>query len=260
VNNSAKSLWTTSPGDHVSASLAKGGRSAFAEKVSFLALSRHNLNEKIAGLIQQLIAQGKLEPGSYLPPERKLVLMLGVNRATVREAIPLLCARGLIEKTNSHRPRVRMVEQSKLASMFYQLFQSNRCSYQKLHEFRSMFEPEVAVFAATNAKSEDIQELSRLLLRLEEAWIDYDAQKLAELDARFHLQLAIASHNVLMQAVAHGLLVIPEKSLRFTHSTIHNEENFRMHGSIYRAMERHDRRKQEQPCGFSCIRNRSWIS
>ena len=240
MNNPPKNLWPISSGDDVSDSRANRGRSAFAERMRFLALDRHKLNEKIAVLIQQLIAQGKLEPGSYLPPERKLAFMLGVNRATVREAIPLLCERGLIEKTDNHRPRVRVVEQSNIASIFYQFFHFNRCSYQELHEFRSMFEPEVAVFAATNAKSEDIQELSRLLLRLEQAWIDYDAQKLAELDARFHLQLAIASHNVLMQAIAHGLLVILEKSLRVTHASIHNEENFRIHWSIYRAIERHN--------------------
>ena len=211
-----------------------------------LALDRQKLNEQIAEMIQQQITHGKLTPGDRLPPERELASLLKVNRATVREAIHLLNERGLVERQNGRGTRIMAMHPRNVGAAINRFFISNNCSQRELHEFRSMFEPKVAAFAATNAKAQDIKNLGKVLSVLEEAWVAQDVQRLASTDARFHLALAAASHNTLMLAVATGLNIVLERSMKRIHASAHSEESFRTHRIIYRAVAHHDPIKAEK--------------
>jgi GntR family transcriptional regulator len=59
------------------------------------------------------VAQGRLRPGSQLPPEPRLASELGVSRATLREALGSLEDEGLVTRARgsgtflAHRPRAR---------------------------------------------------------------------------------------------------------------------------------------------------------
>jgi GntR family transcriptional repressor for pyruvate dehydrogenase complex len=211
-----------------------------------LVLDRQKLNEQIAEMIQQQITHGKLTPGDRLPPERELASLLKVNRATVREAIHLLSERGLVERKNGRGTRIMAMDPGNVGAAINRFFISNNCSQRELHEFRSVFEPRVAAFAATNARAEDIKNLGSVLSALEEAWVAQDLQRLASTDAQFHLALAAASHNTLMLAVATGLNIVLERSMKMSHASAHSEESFRTHRIIYRAVAHHDPIKAEQ--------------
>lgn len=51
---------------------------------------------QLAGQLRELIAAGDLVPGQQLPSERDLVRQYGVSRRTVRDALALLRADGLV--------------------------------------------------------------------------------------------------------------------------------------------------------------------
>ena len=211
-----------------------------------LVIDRQKLNERIAEMIQQQITNGTLKPGDRLPPERELATLLKVNRATVRESIHLLSERGLVERKNGRGTRIMAMRPWNVGAAINRFFVSNNCSQRELNEFRSIFEPKVAAFAATNARAEDIKKLSAVLSALEEAWVAQDIQRLASTDAQFHLALAAASHNTLMLAVASGLNIVLERSMKMSHASAHSEESFRTHRMIYRAVARHDPEKAEE--------------
>jgi DNA-binding FadR family transcriptional regulator len=61
------------------------------------AVEPRRLYRQIAEQIAQLIASGEFLPGSRLPAERELAALLGVSRASVREAIISLEIGGLVE-------------------------------------------------------------------------------------------------------------------------------------------------------------------
>jgi LacI family transcriptional regulator len=60
-------------------------------------LSRHLLYEEVAASIRQLIRERALW-GTYLPPERELAGMFGVNRGTVRKGLQALEEQGVISR------------------------------------------------------------------------------------------------------------------------------------------------------------------
>ncbi|HEX2914835.1 MAG TPA: PLP-dependent aminotransferase family protein [Chloroflexia bacterium] len=75
--------------------------------------SRIPLYQQISEQLRQQITQGLLSDGSFLPPERTLARMLGINRSTVVNAYGELAALGLVEPHVGRGTRVRRsVEQS----------------------------------------------------------------------------------------------------------------------------------------------------
>jgi len=52
--------------------------------------------EQVADQLRELIVTGELPQGGRLPTETELARSLGVSRATVREALRLLAAQGLV--------------------------------------------------------------------------------------------------------------------------------------------------------------------
>lgn len=76
-------------------------------------VSRKRLSDRLAENLRTLIAEGKIEDGAYLPPERTLERQFKVSRVTVRRALSSLVREGLIESVPScgyrpvrERPRV----------------------------------------------------------------------------------------------------------------------------------------------------------
>src|SRR3954463_16655061 len=55
------------------------------------------VSAEIAERIKAAIRDGRLAPGDQLPPERDLTRQLGVSRVSVRDALRMLEANGLIE-------------------------------------------------------------------------------------------------------------------------------------------------------------------
>jgi GntR family transcriptional repressor for pyruvate dehydrogenase complex len=52
--------------------------------------------EQVADQLRELIVSGKLAPGERLPIESALAREFGVSRATIREALRVLAAQGLV--------------------------------------------------------------------------------------------------------------------------------------------------------------------
>src|SRR5919112_3283713 len=69
--------------------------SAFADS-PFRPVSRRRAFEDVIVQIEAAIAEGRLGPGDRLPPERVLATQLQVSRASVREALRVLEAFGVV--------------------------------------------------------------------------------------------------------------------------------------------------------------------
>ncbi len=72
--------------------------------VVFQPIRPKKISEEIVEQIRAMISQGELKPGDRIPSERELAAMLGVSRPSVREAIMVLDAMGLVEARQGGEP------------------------------------------------------------------------------------------------------------------------------------------------------------
>src|SRR5690625_7848205 len=64
--------------------------------MQFEPVKKHNSYEMIVDQIESGIREGRLHPGDRLPGERKLMETFSVSRPTVREAMRVLHATGVV--------------------------------------------------------------------------------------------------------------------------------------------------------------------
>lgn len=133
-----------------------------------------------------------------LPPERQLAPELGISRATLREAIQRLVARGLLETRRGSGVFIRAQPASRGAAPWLQLISEQLPLREDTLEFRLIFECAAAQFAAQRAGAREIQAMGRIVERMERAVCAHDVDAEARADAEFHSVVATASHNLML--------------------------------------------------------------
>lgn len=165
--------------------------------------------------IGRAIVGGTYAPGEVLPREVELTEQHGVSRTSVREAMKVLAAKGLVEIGPKVGTRVRAKElwnifDSDLLTWTYE--QGGRAELLgDLLELRQIIEPSAARLAATRATIQDLGVLERTASAMRESVDDHT--QYADSDVTFHLAVYAAAHNVLLSRF--GVLVADFMRLSF---------------------------------------------
>jgi GntR family transcriptional repressor for pyruvate dehydrogenase complex len=178
-------------------------------------LQRPRLREKVTERLASWIVDGAFSPGEMLPPEGELATRLGVSRATVREAVKTLAARGLIEVRHGGGLLVGASSAAPVSDALALLLQRRRVGPEALLEARQLLEVEIAGLAAERATPADLAELEAALADLGRDDRPLEAQIAA--DTRFHLALARAAHNPVYLAVSEAVRAPLVESMRATY-------------------------------------------
>ena len=210
------------------------------EAFESLSLRREYLHEQIAASMQNLIAEDNLEPGSRLPSERQLAQTLGVNRATVREAICLLQERGLVEIRIGDGTYVADKTPAVVAESIARYFFRGSCAYEDLFELREILEPEMAALAAVNASPDELRDLRELVDEIESTFERRELDGYVAADTGFHEVLAVATHNELISAIVVGLEEVMKKWIRAQTEARLVEAGARSHRGVYEAIAARD--------------------
>jgi GntR family transcriptional regulator, transcriptional repressor for pyruvate dehydrogenase complex len=155
----------------------------------------------LAERLKQQILGGNYAPGAALPTERELVVTTGLSRGSVREALRILQAQGLVRtRPGRHGGSVASRPSDALLGSHINLF-AKGCAVppHALVEARQALEPMVAYLAAKNRTAADLAELKAIAARLEAAARNNVPQFLEE-NARWHIAMASATHNDLLRA------------------------------------------------------------
>lgn len=164
------------------------------------------ISEEIVEQIKALISEGELKPGERVPSERELASLLGVSRPSVREAIMVLEAMGLVESRQGGGTFVRSLTENALSDPLTNLVGKNPKLLHALAEVRLGLETWSAYLAAQRATEEEIGEMEQLYAEMERqansgGWD-------ADVDSKFHYAITAATHNTLQLHVLdtiHGL-------------------------------------------------------
>src|SRR5262249_24098425 len=142
------------------------------------------------------------------PPERKLAERLGVNRASLREAIKKLEHMGLVKTRQGDGTRVLDWMQTAGLELVRHLVERRSPDILRdVLEFRTIYGREVARLAAARATPTELAKLEQIA---EACRKDITADDLLRLDLEFYVGLAEASRNqvfkLLINTIRHAVV------------------------------------------------------
>ena len=189
--------------------------------MSFKIIKRESTLEVIVQQIKDQIKKGILKPGEKLPSERKLADLLRVSRASIREAIQALAFSGYLEVIQGKGTYIlEIATQYDEIVKFFSEFSNYSLDY--LMEARIMLEGEFARLAALNASPEEIDVIERIFNEIAKS---KDINSFVVKDLKFHLTIAKATHNPIMNGI---MKIIGEMLYKETHKIIEISKDTRV--------------------------------
>jgi|Deesub1362A_J573_1020465.scaffolds.fasta_scaffold01731_7 GntR family transcriptional repressor for pyruvate dehydrogenase complex len=123
------------------------------------------VSDRIIEQIRDAILSGRLKPGDRLASEKELVAQFGVSKATMREALRVLEAMGLVEirKGTQGGVFVAEVDMKTTVHSIMNFLHFKAVSVRDITMLRFMIEPSVAHLAALVRSGEDIVRLQEMV-------------------------------------------------------------------------------------------------
>jgi DNA-binding FadR family transcriptional regulator len=173
--------------------MAATGRGAKGDLFSPVSMSR--VSQVIVDQIKVLIRDGSLTPGDRLPSERDLCQRFGVSRVTVREALRVLEATGLVEiKVGAHGGAFLTAPTTdRVGEGLADLLSMSALTAGEVTEARKIVEIGALPLIVERATEEDIDALFKLVAEGQAAV--EEGKYSMDISARFHIRLAECAHN-----------------------------------------------------------------
>lgn len=164
---------------------------------------------KVVTELKSAIMSGRLKPGDKLPGERVLAEMLGVSRTSLREALKMLAAAGLVTIKHGQGVFIANHDHDSYLQKFVQQVLVNPQEIKELFEIRKVLETQAAAWVAERGSTDQINRLAGLLTSTKDKLAQQPTPGLAllaEQDSKFHLLLAEATNNSVLVRIMEGLL------------------------------------------------------
>ncbi len=193
------------------------------------------VSSQIAEQIRSSILAGEFNPGDKLPPERELAEMFGVSRPSVREALNILSAAGLVESYQGGGTVVKSLIETTTGPPLSELIKAERERALDVIEVRKSMEAWTAYYAAQRALPDDLRRLETIVAEMEQNLGGMKSSQ--DLDANFHIVIAQATHNVvwlhMMQSIFDAMKEFQQGVWRAVYLT---EEDHRLLYKHHRAV------------------------
>jgi GntR family transcriptional repressor for pyruvate dehydrogenase complex len=204
--------------------------------------TKERLVDRVVKELEQLIIEGRLIPGTKLPPERDLAEQLGVSRTVVREAVRILVTKGLLETRHGVGTMVRQLTREQVVTplnLFLRMQGGGEVSFDDLHQVRSILEIETAGLAASQATKSDIGTLKKIFADMVAA--QNHPKTLALHDANFHSAIAKTTHNPLLIVLINSISdLLKEYIARVTPHIDPQRDNLALHQKLLERIEVRD--------------------
>ncbi|MEP9358533.1 FadR/GntR family transcriptional regulator [Sphingomonas sp. KR3-1] len=206
-----------------------------------LTASEHpELGRNLTYGLLELLGRG-IVTGQYdqdFPTEGELARQFGVSRSVTREAVKMLCAKGLVDG----RPKTGTYV---LPDKSWNLFDTDVLRWHvdrapplrlllEFNELRRAIEPEAAELAAMRAVPEEIAPIGAALERMRAADLGQEDPIAAEV--AFHLALLDASRNPFFRQFRAILAAVLPASVRFVHRVSQRPTDIVGHAVVYEAI------------------------
>jgi GntR family transcriptional repressor for pyruvate dehydrogenase complex len=173
---------------------------------TFKPIRKRLLSKEVEQQLRQAIVTGVYRPGDRLPSERELSEQFKISRATVREALRHLQSNGLIliKRGVDAGAYVSELEPGPIIESFSNLIRLGKVNFAHLMHARLYIEPPATRVAAVIRRSEDIENLTKLLDEAERS-VNYSPGKARLICTRFHCEVTRILQNPIIDFVCESI-------------------------------------------------------
>lgn len=209
------------------------------------AIKRQKLAESVIEEIKRMINSGELKEGDKLPNQNEFAAQLGVSRPSLREALHTLTLIGAIEQRPGLGTVIKAANPALWAEPLSLPLVFNAQASLELIEARRFIETGVTELAVTNATTENVQKLGKLVKDMERSLKESQPKNYSQLDMEFHHQVARASHNRYMVHMFNTIRGLMEQFIHegFILAPGSMDRSFKYHKNIFRGIKERDVRR-----------------
>jgi DNA-binding FadR family transcriptional regulator len=201
-------------------------------------------SEDVVEQIKQAIFDGQLSAGDRLPPERELAEQFTVSRVTIREALRILEANGLIKIRvgAAGGAFVRAPNFESLSDSLTTMLKLQKTDILELAEARKVVETAVAELAAQRATPEDLEAMEEALAEAKETLNAGNPHYMPH-SVAFHMALARAAKNQVLLFTVDSFRSLFYQALERLPSSEMAHRAVADHHQIYEAVKNRDPQK-----------------
>lgn len=162
-------------------------------------IKKDRLYKKIIESLMAYIEDNDMQPGERLPSERALAELLDVSRTTVKEAVSVLEANGIVHIRQGVGIFLAASNSEQFQREISEILINQKGRFQEMIELRQAIEGDAAYYAAERITAKQKLQLSKTYHELVHAE-SAGRTTIAE-DLNFHLAISEASNNNLLHEV-----------------------------------------------------------
>lgn len=190
--------------------------------------------------IERAVFAGELQAGDRLQAERELAEQFGVSRITVRDALRVLEARGLIRVKVGAMGGAFVADANtdRVAESISTMIRLKRMTLSELAEARTIVEAATASLAAQRADAAAVSRLQQNVERARPLLREPITHADASMD--FHVELARAARNEVLEATVEAYRELLVPSIRDLRDEKSGRATQKAHEELIEAVRRHD--------------------
>ncbi len=207
---------------------------------------------QIAEDLMNQIHSGGLTEGKKLS-ERKLAEEYKVSRTVVREAIKLLNEKGYVETLYGKGSYIRLPDEDMLMRRFREAVDVSKVESTEVLEARELLECTMAHLIVERISEKDMEILEELYQEMQNCKSE---REYIDLDAKFHLAIAMCAHNRVLSIMTGTLNQLTDRE-EFVGNPGSQEKASREHAVMLEALREHDEEKllRALQTHIDCIRS-----
>ena len=198
----------------------------------------------VVNSIKELLLTKKVRPGDRLPAETELTRLLSVSRGSVREAMKILSALGIVEVRRGDGTYISQGGGDVMFDPLHISLIDTQPEFAEVKELRQILEKNVVRLAILNASDEDMQQLRECVEKThslkDKAEKNYE--ELLALDLEFHAILGRACKNRPLETIYRFVMQYfrPYIAQSLTKQSNFSSDSSNVHQAILAAIGRHD--------------------
>lgn len=207
-------------------------------------VQRESVVNIVLNKIKDALVNGEIKPGDKLPTEQEFSEKLGIGRTTVREAMKMLRALGVINvRQGDGTYVVKQLNTNSINSLIFSLL-LKAGSDQQLVELRHTIEVGYTKLAIEKITDSDLREIKNVLDQ-QIAAVKKGEKDLGQYEMKFHQAILKACKNPFLIEIGETVFKLFEASIKNTTKKV-PEQAIKHHKLIFQALLDRDKHEAEE--------------